>query len=312
MVVEQGTLKLSPLSPTIGAVVEGFNLADEMTEQQHADLRRAMLDWKALFFRDQDITTEDHLTFARKFGELEIHPFSSHKPDYPEVLTLTKGEGKVGTENIWHSDVTWRQQPSLGSVLRLVEVPEVGGDTLFSDMYAAYEGLPEPVKDEIEGKVAVHDFPGFRAQLRRDGRSKEEIDAFLEEYPNPEHPVVRTHPETGRKAIYVNAAFTQRIVGMDPERSRELLKQLYRQAATPEYQCRFRWEKNSLAFWDNRACQHYAVSDYYPGVRRAERVTIIGDTPYYDPDQVAEEIPEYPFRGIVTYRANGLLEHIGL
>ena len=233
-----------------------------------------------LFFRDQDITTEQHLAFARNFGDLEVHPFAPSKPGYPEVLAITHDKDSRGRENTWHSDVTWRLEPSLGSILRAIEVPPVGGDTLFADMYAAYEGLSDDVKAEIEGAVAVHDFAHFRVGMRRQGKSEAEIEAFNTAYPMVTHPVVRTHPETGRKALYVNAAFTQAIVGMEPEESSALLKRLYAQARIPEYQCRFRWRKNSIAFWDNRACQHYAASDYFPAVRRMERVTVIGDRPH--------------------------------
>ncbi|MEI9888112.1 MAG: TauD/TfdA family dioxygenase [Rhizomicrobium sp.] len=184
-----------------------------------------------------------------------------------------------GRENVWHSDVTWRREPSLGSVLRAQEVPAVGGDTLFADMYAAYEGLSDAVKAKIDGARAVHDFTHFRTGMRKRGVSEEKIAEFDAKYPAVEHPVVRTHPETGRKGLYVNAAFTLHIVGMEKAESDALLKHLYAQAAIPEYQCRFRWRANAIAFWDNRASQHYAASDYYPAVRRMERVTIIGDRP---------------------------------
>ncbi|MEX2248507.1 MAG: TauD/TfdA family dioxygenase, partial [Parvibaculum sp.] len=192
---------------------------------------------------------------------------------------ITHDKDSKGRENVWHSDVTWRECPSLGSVLRALEVPAVGGDTLFADMYAAYENLPDWVKEKIDGAVAVHDFAHFRNMMRTRGRSEAEIEEMNRKYPMVEHPVVRTHPETGRKGIYVNAAFAQHIVGMDKAESDAMLAYLYAQAAIPEYQCRFNWRKDSIAFWDNRACQHYAVSDYWPAVRRMERVTIIGDRP---------------------------------
>jgi taurine dioxygenase len=272
-------LELLPLTPSIGAEIRGLDLARPLDAATIDHLRAALLDWKVLFFRDQDITTEQHLAFARNFGDLEVHPFVPQKPGYPEVLALTHDQDNKGRENTWHSDVTWREKPSLGSILRAIEIPPVGGDTLFADMYAAYEGLTDDVKAQIEGRMAVHDFAFFRAGLRRRGKSEEEIEAFNKAYPMVEHPVVRTHPETGRKALYVNTAFTQHIVGLEKDASDALLKHLYAQAAIPEYQCRFRWETNSIAFWDNRACQHYAASDYWPAVRRMERVTVIGDRP---------------------------------
>jgi taurine dioxygenase len=278
--LQSAGLSLDPLTPTIGAEVSGVDLSGPLKPDTVLSIRAALLDWKVLFFRDQDITTEQHIAFARYFGDLEVHPFAPHKPGSPEVLAITHDRDRKGKENTWHSDVTWREKPSLGSILRGIEIPPVGGDTLFADMAAAYEGLPEAVKDQIEGKVALHDFGHFRTGMRRAGKSEEEIEAFNKAYPSVEHPVVRTHPETGAKAIYVNAAFTQHIVGMDKDKSDALLKVLYAQASIPEYQCRFRWREGSIAFWDNRASQHYAASDYWPAVRRVERVTVIGDRPY--------------------------------
>lgn len=293
------TIEVRQMSTTIGAMISGVDLATELNDATVAVLRQALLDWKVIFFRDQDITTEQHLAFGRRFGELEVHPFAPGKPGYPEVLAISHDADRPGYENLWHSDVSWRLQPSLGSVLRNVESPDVGGDTLFADMYAAYDGLPQRVRDRVDGLVARHDFAGFRRGLQRRGATDEKIAEFNATYPNPEHPVIRTHPETGRKAIYVNAGFTQEIVGIDPEESRELLDLLYRQAGFPEYQVRFRWEKNSIAFWDNRSCQHYAVSDYWPNVRKAERVTIIGDAPYFDDSKTPTKPTEYPFRGVI-------------
>ena len=272
-------LTILPMTPTIGAEIEGIDLSQPLGATTVSALRQALLDWKVLFFRDQDITTEQHLAFSRNFGDLEVHPFAPHKPDYPEVLAITHDEKNRGKENTWHSDVTWRLEPSLGSILRAIELPPVGGDTLFADMYAAWDGLKDEVKAKIEGAVAVHDFAHFRAAMRKRGLSEEAIQAMNEKYPMVEHPVVRTHPETGRKAIYVNAAFTQHIVGMERAESDALLAHLYAQAAIPEYQCRFRWTPNAIAFWDNRASQHYAASDYFPAVRRMERVAVIGDRP---------------------------------
>jgi taurine dioxygenase len=272
-------LEISPLTPGIGAEITGIDLAQPQDAATIGHLRAALLDWKVLFFRDQDIDTDQHLAFARCFGDLEVHPFAPHKPGYPEVLAITHNRESRGRENTWHSDVTWRQKPSLGSILRAVELPPVGGDTLFADMYAAYEGLSDEIKARIDGAAAIHDFAHFRAGLRKAGKTEEEIEAFNKAYPMVEHPVVRTHPETGRKALYVNAAFTQSIVGLDKAESDALLRRLYAQAAIPEYQCRFRWEVGSIAFWDNRASQHYAASDYWPAVRRMERVTVIGDRP---------------------------------
>jgi taurine dioxygenase len=190
-------------------------------------------------------------------------------------MVLKHNEQHKGTENFWHSDVTWRQEPSLGSMLRAVEVPPVGGDTLFADMEAAYEGLGRSMRDMLDGLVAVHDF----THVFSGGRSAEEGAALQEQYPPAEHPVIRTHPVTGRKSIYVNVAFTVRIKGLRREESQQLLRYLYAQADLPERQVRFRWARGSVAFWDNRCVQHYAVSDYWPQERVMERVTIVGDRP---------------------------------
>lgn len=265
----------APLSPTVGAELSGVSLAEEIDAGTFDEIHRALLEYKVIFFRDQDITSEQHVAFARRFGALETHPFVPHRDGHPEVMVLKKNEQIGGYENVWHSDVTWRLEPSLGSVLLAREVPAVGGDTLFCDMYAAYEGLTERLRTSLDGLRAVHDFTRTFGRMM----TAEQLAKKQEEFPPAEHPVVRTHPETGRKGLYVNAAFTSHIVGMEPDESDRLLDLLYRQATVPEYQCRFRWRPYSIAFWDNRAVQHYAVSDYFPHPRLMERVTIVGDKP---------------------------------
>jgi len=267
------------LSPTIGAELSGIDLSQELPDSTIAEIYQALLDYKVIFFRDQNITSQQHLAFGRRFGALEVHPFAAQDPEFPELLRITHNEENKGQENLWHSDVTWRAEPSLGSILRAHEIPDVGGDTLFADMGQAYDDLSETLKEQLDGLTAIHDAVGFRQRMREKGASEDEVNAMRERYPAQEHPVVRTHPNTGRKTLYVNRAFTQSIVGMSAEDSQAMLDQLYRTAAVPEYQCRFKWQSNSIAFWDNRACQHYAVSDYWPQVRSVERVTIIGDRP---------------------------------
>jgi taurine dioxygenase len=290
--------------------IGGIDLRQELSNDTIAEIRHTLAQWKVVFFRDQDITTEQHLAFARRFGELEVHPFAPSKPNYPEVLAITHDENGPGKENVWHSDVTWRLEPSLGSILLNKECPSIGGDTLFADMESAYDGLPEHIKDRVDGLTAVHDFGNFRAGMRKRGASEEQIDAFNAKYPNPEHPVIRTHPETKRRSIYVNAAFTKHIVGVDEQESRSLLDLLFRQAHLPEYQCRFRWQQHSIAFWDNRSSQHYAVSDYWPNNRSAERVTIIGDKPVFDPTSSREVPADRPFRGHVeSMRLSGSVSY---
>ena len=267
------------LSPSIGAELLDLDLKNSLSEDLKDEIYQALLVYKVIFFRDQDLSIEEHLEFANNFGELEIHPFANNDKQYPEVLKITHNEKNKGRENLWHSDVTWRLEPSLGSILRMKEAPKVGGDTLFADMYAAYEDLSDEMKEQLDGAVAVHDFEGFRKRLEKNGVSKEEIEDFNKKFPMPEHPVIRTHPDTGKKLIYVNAAFTKCIKDWEVEESSNMLKYLYSRASTPEYQCRFVWKDNSMAFWDNRSVQHYAASDYWPQVRKVERVTIIGDRP---------------------------------
>ncbi|MBI1237718.1 MAG: taurine dioxygenase [Alphaproteobacteria bacterium] len=265
-----------PLSPTIGAVLRGIDLGSELPDEAIAEVRRALLAHKVVFFRDQKITRAQHIAFARRFGTLEIHPATPAEQPDREVLRIEHGPGNKGRENAWHSDVTWREAPSLGSVLRAIEIPPVGGDTLFSDMEAAYEALSDEMKRFVCGLTAVHDIA--RVFAGRLGKSAEELH---EKFPVQEHPVVRTHPETGKRTLYVNTGFTDHIKGLSHKESAWLLEHLYAQAAIPEFQCRFRWEENSIAFWDNRACQHYAASDYYPQRRIMERVTIAGDRPFF-------------------------------
>jgi taurine dioxygenase len=268
-------LMIEPLTPFIGAEITGVDLR-EVTQEQVTGIRAALLKHQVVFFRDQTLNQEEHIRFARQFGELEIHPATPKGQNNPEVLHIAHGPESKGRENMWHSDVTWREKPSLGSILKAVEVPAVGGDTLFANMVEAYERLPGDIKDKIAGKIAVHDIARVFA-----GRLNKTAEQLRETYPVMEHPIVRTHPETGANVLYVNNAFTSHIKGMDEDESKELLQALYRTALNPELQCRFRWKAGSLAFWDNRACQHFASSDYFPQVRKMERVTIAGDRPYF-------------------------------
>ncbi len=276
---QQQSFTVSQMTPAIGAELSGISLADELSDETVAEIRQALLEYKVIFFRDQNLSQEELLIFARRFGDLEIHPATPKDQANPEILRIEHGPKSKGQENMWHSDVTWRAEPSLGSVLSAVEIPPVGGDTLFANMNLAYENLPEAIRQQITGMTAMHDIA--RVFARRLNKKPEELH---DKYPPEEHPVVRTHPETGLCALYVNAAFTSHIVGMDKNESDELLKRLYATAANPEIQCRFRWTKGAVAFWDNRASQHFAASDYFPARRVMERATIKGDRPYFNPD----------------------------
>lgn len=269
-----------PVAPTIGAEIDGVDLAAPMGDELRAELHRALLEWKVLFFRDQDITRGQQRAFAARWGDLEQHPFYKHvvpdeSPADADVVTLAKSESSPGVENEWHQDITWHERPSFGAVLRAVEVPAVGGDTLWADGAAAYDDLPETLRAEIDPLMAVHDWR-YSFGLGMDSAVVAEL---APRFPPVEHPVVRVHPETGRRTLFVNAIFTQHIVGRDAAASDTLLERLFAQFRRPEHQCRFRWSAGSVAFWDNRAAAHYAASDYHPQRRVMDRISIAGDRP---------------------------------
>lgn len=275
---DTGTLDIRPLTPAIGAEILGIDLGSADIAARLPEIRAALLSHGVIFFRDQDITTAQHIAFARAFGELEIHPATPKDQPNREVLRIEHGPKSRGQENAWHSDVTWREEPSLGSILLAREVPDCGGDTLFANMHLAYERLSDPMKAFCEGLTAVHDIA--RVFAKRLGKRPEELH---DTYPPMRHPVIRTHPETGERAIYVNTAFTSHIEGLAESESRWLLDHLFATAKDAEIQCRFRWQAGSVAFWDNRVCQHFAASDYFPARRVMERVTIAGDKPFFTP-----------------------------
>ncbi|MFP6560378.1 TauD/TfdA dioxygenase family protein [Paraburkholderia sp. B3] len=275
-------------TPTIGAEISDIDLREPLDDTTYLALRRALVKHKVLFFRDQDITPAQHVAVARRFGELEVHPTFPHHPDHPELVIIGRGDSKRGRENLYHSDVSWREIPSMGSMLRCVRCPEVGGDTLWINMVAAYENLPQDVKTRIADLKAMHEFlPLFGIVVPED-----QHDEMRKRFPPVAHPIVRTHPESGEKILYVNEAFTTYIAnyghktvdryrfGFDFKLAEmELLQYLFRQAQAPEYQVRLKWRPNTIAFWDNRSCQHYAVQDYFPAVRHMMRATVIGDRP---------------------------------
>ncbi len=263
------------VGPTIGAEVEGVDLCRPLHDGVVDDLARALAEYKVLFFRDQPLTPGQHLDFARRFGDLEVHPFIPANPDQPELVRFEKEATVGGYENGWHADVTWRDRPSLGTVLHAVEVPPVGGDTLFADMCAAYDGLDDDLRERWTPCVAVHDF----SKVFGHTVDAEERDAMRQQYPPVEHPVVRVHPMTGRKLLFVNRFFTDHIVGLGRDESDALIDRLAGEAETVEYQCRFAWSEHAVAFWDNRSTQHYASSDYWPQRRVMERASIVGERP---------------------------------
>ena len=268
-------IDVTPQGATLGAEVGGVDLGSDLPDEAIAEIRQALLDYKVLVFRDQPITPAQHVAFARRFGELEVHPFITGNPEHPELVRFEKGVDTGGFENGWHHDVTWREVPSMGAILHAIEVPPTGGDTLFSDMGAAYDGLDDAVKEQIADLYAMHDFMTAFKQQVPEGK----MDEFRARYPQARHPVVCTHPETGRKLIFVNCYFTSHIDGMDDDESVALIRHLAGQANVVEYQFRVRWAPDTVVFWDNRSVQHYAASDYYPDVRIMERASIVGTRP---------------------------------
>lgn len=268
------TLALKTLTPHIGAEVIGVDLSKPLPDTQFQEVREAWHEWKVLVFRDQHIDREQHKAFGRRFGGLHVHPMQHSYGGDPEILSVkTTAKSKYTAGEGWHTDVTCDEVPPLGSMLYVTETPECGGgDTLFADMYLAYDMLSDTMKSMLDGLVAVHDgalpYVGGYGVAPPDG----------EKYPRHEHPVVTTHPETGRKVLYVNAGFTSHIKGMAPWESRMLLQGLTSFiATTPKLTCRVEWQPNTLTFWDNRCTQHHSVWDYYPHTRYGERVSIIGE-----------------------------------
>ena len=268
------TLRVTPMTGGIGALVSGVDLRD-LSDELVSDIKQAWLDYKVLFFRDQALTKEQHIAYGQALGELEVHPFTSNDSEYPEIIVLHSKPENFFAAQTWHSDVTFRACPPLGSILYGRIIPPWGGDTCFANMELAYEFLTDDLKSEIENLQAVHSMS--RTFARR--MSDEEKEKAYAEYPDQVHPVVRTHPETGNKSLYVNVNFTIRFEGQTEDESRPLMKKLYDQAKLPEVQCRFQWQEGSIAQWDNRCTQHYAVPDYEGAERRVERVTLIGDRP---------------------------------
>jgi len=269
-------IEVRELTPGIGATVAGVNLAEPLRGQVYQEVHDALMSHQVLFFHDQEMTIDQHLALGRSFGELHVHPGSPPPDGYPAVLVVhaDADSTKISGER-WHSDVSCDEEPPMGSILHLHTVPSSGGDTIFSSMYSAYEALSAPMKKLLDGLTATHD----GEQVYRGRYSERGIDDIGKSYPKAVHPVVRTHPVTGRKALYVNAYFTTHINELSTEESRALLDYLAVHTTQPAFQCRFKWRRNSVAFWDNRCVQHIAMWDYYPQVRSGYRVTVKGDRP---------------------------------
>ena len=267
------------LGTRLGAEIHGLDLKKGLDAATHKALEAALVEHKVIVIRDQHLDTRQHVEMSRWFGELEVHPMRP-QGEFPEILVLDNHkDNPVLSTDVWHSDTTFRKNPTKYTILRCQIMPKVGGDTLWSDMEAAYEGLSDVFRRMIAGLRAVHDFKNFRTTFSKSPEDQARLRKMEELFPNPSHPVVRTHPVTGRKSIYVNPQFTLHIEGMEPLESRAILDVLCAQAQVPEYQFRVRWKPGTIVFWDNRSTQHYAANDYYPERRRMERTAVVGDVP---------------------------------
>ncbi|WP_428835153.1 TauD/TfdA dioxygenase family protein [Rhodococcus pyridinivorans] len=283
------SMDVRPLTGSIGAELHGVDLAEvARDDERFTELKALLLEHKVLFFRNQEMSRAEHVALAERFGSLEDHPVLGSDPEHPGLVRIYKDldSPPEAFENSYHCDATWRENPPMGSVLRCVEGPAVGGDTIWVNMALAYEQLPGHVKEQIAGLCARHSIEAsFGARLPIDKRL-----ALKDRFPDAEHPVVRTHPETGEKVLFVNS-FTTHFTNFHTAQNvrcgidyapgaGELLRYLQSRATIPEYQVRWRWTPNSVAIWDNRSTQHYAVQDYWPAVRRMERAGIAGDRPF--------------------------------
>ena len=273
-------MNVKRVAGAIGAELQAINLADGIDGELAATLRALLNEHEVLFLRDQAISAADQKALAEVFGPLQTHPAYGTVEGFPEVMILESTRDNPSKIEVWHSDMTFRQHPPSVTVLRGITIPEVGGDTLFASMTAAYEGLSPGMQSYLEGLTAVHNFShGFRESLAEPGGRKRLADAVAAN-PPVRHPVVQTHPETGKKVLFVNALFTTHIDGLPPLESAEVLQFLWRHASLPEFTCRFSWAPDSLVLWDNRSTQHKPVNDFFPATRRLHRVVSEGDQPY--------------------------------
>lgn len=266
------SIQVTPLTPRIGAEISGLDLTGEVSVEQAAEMNRALAENLVIFFRNQPVDHTALKTLGRMFGSLTTHSGVKSIADDPEIIRIhIDGNSKRAPGEQWHSDLSSDAEPPLGSILALHTVPEAGGDTLFASMYAAYDALSDRMKTFLEGLTAVHDGNQVYKPLFPD---------LDKNYPVNAHPVVRIHPVTGRKLLFVNSVYTSRIVELPKAESNAVLGFLYEHVMNPNFQVRFRWQPNSIAFWDNRCTQHLATWDYYPETRSGYRVTIAGDRPY--------------------------------
>jgi taurine dioxygenase len=274
------SMTVEPVAGALGAEIGGIDLARPLDDSAVRAIRRAWLEYGVIFFRDQELSPAAFLAFARSFGEPIEYPFVKGLPEHPEIIPVLKlAEERVNFGGIWHSDTAYLDVPPMGSMLIAREVPPAGGDTLFANMYLAYEALSDGMKRLLEGLRGVNSSASADVSKTREDRLKDSARADAREEYVATHPIVRTHPETGRKALYVNVAHTVGIEGLAREESAGLLDYLFRHQIKPEFTCRFRWHSRSIAFWDNRCVQHNAVNDYQGHRRLMHRITLAGDKP---------------------------------
>lgn len=276
------SIDIHPLSPALGAQISGIDLNRDLTGEQRNVIEQALLDHQVLFFRDQPITPQQQARFAAHFGDLHIHPIYPNVPEQPEVLILDTAVTDVRDNAVWHTDVTFLPTPALGAVLSAKQVPAYGGDTLWASGIAAFEALSRPMQALLDGLTATHDFTRS-FPLERFGNTAEDLARWEEtrrKNPPLSHPVIRTHPVSGRKALFVNDGFTTRINELEAAESEAILKLLFAHGTRPEFTLRWHWQVNDVAMWDNRVTQHYAVDDYRPQRRVMHRATILGDAPF--------------------------------
>ena len=272
-------ISITPIAGALGAEIGGIDLSDELDAPTIAAIRQALLDHLVIFFRDQQLGPDRYLAFARAFGQPVAYPLLRGIPGYPTINEIAKLERERSNfGGIWHSDTTYLAQPPMGSILYALEVPPFGGDTLFANQYLAYETLSEPLRAFLDGLTAVNTSAKADVSKTREELIRNTGDAPAPDYVS-EHPAVRAHPETGRKALFVNVAHTSHFKGMTEKESAPILAYLFEHQVKPEFTCRFAWRKGSLAFWDNRATQHNPINDYHGYRRVMRRITLAGDFP---------------------------------
>ena len=275
-------MKIKLQSGALGAEIEGINLKN-FSKENYLKINNLLLEHKVLFFRDQDISSEEQIDLAKFFGPLEKHIYVKGRDKYPEIVRIVKGANeKHQWGETWHTDVSYNVRPTKVIILKSIKIPPVGGDTMFSNMEVAYETLDEKIKEKIKDKKAIHSSLGAAAFVEK--YEKMQGNGNLDEYSN-EHPITRTHPETGKKILYVNSMYTKKIIGVDKNESEDILKEIFLHQERLDFTCRFKWTENAIAIWDNRSTQHQGLTDFFPGrglgyERIMDRIAIEGDQPH--------------------------------